>query len=229
MTANEQALFIKKYLGPRLQSAGLKTKIMIFDHNCDHPEYPIAILNDKEARQFVDGTAFHLYLGEIEALSRVHDLHPDKNLYFTEQWTSAKGNFGEDLRWHTRHLTVGAPRNWGKVVLEWNLAADRESKPHTNDGGCDQCLGALTMGDSVSRNVSYYIIAHAAKFVPPGSVRIASNVIDGLHNVAYITPDAKKVLIVVNDNDTAKKFVIRYNRKSAEASLPSGAVATFVW
>ena len=90
-------------------------------------------------------------------------------------------------------------------------------------------MGALTVGDSVTRNVSYYIIAHASKFVRPGSHRIASNIADGLHNVAFITPHNKKVLIVVNDNESAKEFVIRYDGRYAKTSLPSGGVGTYVW
>ena len=229
MTAQEQADFVKNSLGPAFEKAGIETKIVVFDHNCDHPEYPIAILNDKDAGKYIDGSAFHLYIGEIEAMSKVHEAHPDKSIYFTEQWTSGEGKFDEDLRWHTKHLIVGATRNWSRNVLEWNLAADPNFDPHTDDGGCTQCMGALTIGDSVSRNVSYYIIAHASKFVRPGSVRVASNITDGLHNAAFVDPDGKKVLVVVNDNDSAKNFVIKHNGRFAETSLTAGAVGTYVW
>jgi glucosylceramidase len=229
MTATEQATFIKNFIGPQLQQAGLKTKIILFDHNCDHPEYPITVLQDTAASKYVDGSAFHLYLGTIDALSKVHDQSPNKNLYFTEQWTSAEGKFDGDLRWHTKNLIIGAPRNWSKNVLEWNLAADFENKPFTDSGGCDRCLGAITIGDSIRRNVSYYIIGHASKFVPDGSVRIASDDTAGLPNVAYLTPAKKKVLIVLNDTNAEKVFAIKHGNKIAKASLPAGAVATFVW
>ena len=228
MTANEQADFVKNYLAPVFEATGSSTKIVIYDHNADHPEYPITVLNDEEAKQFVDGSAFHLYLGEVDALSRVHDAHPDRNIYFTEQWTSGKGEFKGDLRWHIKNIIVGATRNWSRTVLEWNLAADPEWNPHT-DGGCTECLGALTIGDSVVRNVSYYIIAHASKFVRPGSVRIGSNITDNLHNVAFQDISGKKVLVVVNDNDQPKSFGIKFNGKLAVTSLPGGAVGTFVW
>ena len=229
MTAPEQNEFIKKHLGPGFHLAGLKTKIILFDHNCDHPEYPISILNDAVTKKIVDGAAFHLYLGEIDALSTVYNAHPDKNIYFTEQWTSGKGDFGGDLRWHIKNVVIGATRNWSKVVLEWNLAADENFNPHTSDGGCTLCLGALTIGETVKKNVSYFIIGHASSFVKPGSVRIFSNQTDQLPNVAFITPDHKKVLIVVNDSEVEKAFSIRYQNKIANTILPAGAVATYVW
>ncbi len=229
MTSEEQALFIKKHLGPAFEKANIKTKIVIFDHNCDHPNYAIDILNDAEAKKYIDGTAFHLYLGEIEALSKVQNAHPDKNLYFTEQWTSSEGKFDGDLRWHVKNLIVGATRNWSRNVLEWNLASDPQFNPHTDQGGCTMCLGALTIGDEVTRNVSYYIIAHASKFVRPGSVRVASDITNDLHNVAFITPAGKKVLIVVNDSETLRKFAIKFKGSSAPVSLGAGNVGTFVW
>jgi glucosylceramidase len=229
MTSQEQAIFIKDHLGPAFEKAGIKTKIVIFDHNCDHPNYPIEILNDAAAKKYIDGSAFHLYLGEIEALSEVQKAHPDKNIYFTEQWTSPEGEFDGDLRWHVKHLVIGATRNWSRNVLEWNLAADPEFNPHTDQGGCTMCLGALTIADSVSRNVSYYIIGHASKFVPPGSIRIASNIADDLHNVAFLTPDGKKVLVVVNDSNEKKNFVIAFHGKTTVASLTAASVATYIW
>ena len=139
MQAREQAEFIKNHLGPAFKQAGLDTKIIIYDHNCDRPDYPISILNDAEARKYVDGTAFHLYAGKIDAMSTVHEAHPEKNLYFTEQWIGAPGNLRGDLAWHTRELTIGATRNWSRTVLEWNLAADPRYRPHT-PGGCSSCL-----------------------------------------------------------------------------------------
>jgi glucosylceramidase len=230
MTAEDQANFVKQSLGPVFKNANIKTRIVIFDHNCDHPEYPVAVLNDKEANPYIDGTAFHLYLGEIEALNEVYKAHPDKNLYFTEQWTSGNGSFSDDLEWHTKNLVIGAPRNWSKNVLEWNLAADENFDPHTNDGGCTLCMGALTIdGSAITRNVSYYIIAHASKFVPMGSVRIASNLINGIDNVAFLTPEGKHVLIAVNDGEDHKPFTIRSGSKMFNASLPKGGVGTFVW
>jgi len=230
MLPEQQAEFIKKSLGPAFKKANVTTKIIIYDHNADRPDYPITILNDPEANQYIDGSAFHLYGGTIDALSKVHEAHPDKHLYFTEQWIGAPGNFPEDLKWHVKTLVIGAPRYWCRTVLEWNLAADPNHQPHTDRGGCDRCLGAITIdGDKVTRNPAYYIIAHASKFVRPGSVRIESNFAGNLHNVAYKTPEGKTVLIVINDGNTTQPFNIQYAGKTVAATLDGGAVGTYVW
>lgn len=118
------------------------------------------------------------------------------------------------------------------------------------------CQGAITIsGDNVLwRNVAYYTVAHASKFVRPGSVRIAStnrgdqslglyedeqlpgvyrtvtiSQADVLPNVAFKTPDGKIVLIVVNDTWLNRTFTIQYNGAFAQVTLPAGACGTYVW
>ncbi len=228
MSATEQATFIKNHLGPAFQSAGITTKIIVWDHNCDNPTYPITILNDAAAKQFIDGSAFHLYAGSIGALSTVYAAHPDRNLYFTEQWTGANGSFDGDFKWHIRNVIIGAMRNHSKIALEWNLANDLTYGPHT-PGGCTECKGALTIGGSITRNVGYYIVAQVSKFVPQGSVRIASTESSGLGSVAFVRPDGKKVLLVLNDGPSDIVFNIKYKGKWAVTGLPAGSAGTYIW
>lgn len=230
MPANEQANFIKNSLGPAFVKAGINTKIIIYDHNLDRPDYPTAILSDPETAKYVDGTAFHLYAGNIDTMGNLHDTFPGKNLYFTEQYTAANGNFGGDLSWHIKNVIIGSMRNWSVNALEWNLANDQNYKPHT-PGGCDTCKGAVTIAgsDTYSRNVSYYIIAHASKFVPPGSVRIHSSPSGTLNHVAFSLPNGKIALIVQNENANTEMFNIRLNGKWVTVSLDAASVATYVF
>ncbi len=230
MEATEQADFIKNHLGPALHAAGLnEVELFCWDHNCDVKAYPLAVFDDPEARSYLSGSAWHLYGGDISTLSDVHTEYPEMKLYFTEQWVGSDGQFGGDLLWHVRHVLLGSIRNWSRVVLEWNLASDPFCCPHT-PGGEARCVGALTLGDgdSVVRNVAYYVIAHASKFVRPDSVRIYSDD-SALLNVAFLTPSGDIVLIALNDGAQAQSFSIRFDGKNAMASLPAGAVATYIW
>lgn len=230
MLSDEQKVFIKNHLGPEFQKAGLKTKIVVYDHNLNKPEYAINILNDPQAKKYVDGSAFHLYEGEVSAMSTVHNAHPDKNLYFTEQWTGSKDKFDGDFNWHIKNVIIGTMRNWSKTALEWNLANDQNFEPHT-PGGCTECKGAITVLDSqnFTRNVSYYIIAQASKFIPANSVRIASTETENLSSAAFRTPSGKTVLIVHNGTDDLQNFNIKFNGIVASAQLPAKSAATYIF
>ncbi|HEY2727794.1 MAG TPA: glycoside hydrolase family 30 beta sandwich domain-containing protein, partial [Parafilimonas sp.] len=229
MDANAESLFIENSLGPVFKTNNITTKIICYDHNCDRPDYPDSVLANDATNNYVDGSAFHLYAGDISALSTVHNMYPVKNVYFTEQWTGSNESFSGDLMWHLKNVIIGSMNNWSRTAIEWNLASDENYQPHTQ-GGCTECKGALTInGNNIMRNVSYYIIAQIAKFVPAGSVRISSSAVSGLYNVAFKTPQGKKVLIVLNDGSSAASFNIKYKNEFCPAAIAAGSAITYVW
>jgi len=254
--AYQQKNFIKNNLGPALRAAGLNTKIFAFDHNLDRPDYPLSILNDPDAAQYVDGSAFHHYAGDISAMTDVYMARPDKNIYFTEQLIRERsiGSPEMDIAGNVKRMIVDITRHWSRNVILWNLAADPDHDPHTDNGGCSICQGAIAIdGDMVERNVAYYTIAHASKFVRPGSVRIASTapgdrstmlfedeqrpdvfrnlpiIAEVLPNVAFKTPDGKIVLVVVNNTHKPQRCKVQHNGLFATIEIASGAVGTYVW
>jgi glucosylceramidase len=231
MLESEQEDFIKNHLGPAFQKAEIKTKIVLYDHNLDHPLYPLTILRDPEANKYIDGTGFHLYGGTVDAMTQVHNEFPDKNLYLTEQAVIERGSSSEiKLSKPVARVIIGVSRNWSNNILLWNLAADPQKGPHTNDGGCTECVGAVTIdGNHITRQLAFYTLAHASKFVRPGSVRIGSNDLEQLPNVAFKTPKGEKVLIVSNISGAPQTFSVRDHGRSFTTSLNAGSVATFVW
>jgi glucosylceramidase len=232
MLAPDQARFIEKNLGPAFQKAGIKTKIVLYDHNLNRPDYPLSILKDPAAGKYVDGSGFHLYEGKVDAMTQVHDAFPRKNLYFTEQMVIDEPATTKtlDISRPVSQIIIGATRNWSRNILLWNLAADPKFGPHTSEGGCPICEGAITIdGSNVTRNIAWYAIAHASKFVPSGSVRIDSNSTDTLPNVAFKTPDGKEVLIVANPGNAAQNFAVRQQGKAFTTFLGAGSVGTYVW
>jgi glucosylceramidase len=229
--AKEEDTFIANDLGPAFEKAGIRTKILLYDHNPDVLSYPLSIIGDPAASKYVDGTAFHLYGGDASLLSQVHDAYPKKNLYLTEQSVTERRSEGSlGIAEPIRRVMIGATRNWCRNVLLWNLAADPQNGPHTNDGGCTGCSGAITLnGDSVTKNIAYYVLEHFSQFVPPGSVRVASSEMEQLASVAFFTPQHKMVLVVSNTGNFAKPFAVKYHDKFFQTTLPPESVGTYVW
>ncbi|MDR3718187.1 MAG: glycoside hydrolase family 30 beta sandwich domain-containing protein [Bryobacteraceae bacterium] len=252
----EQLTFLRDHLAPAFAQAGLRTKVILFDHNCDRPDYPLTLLSDPVVSRLADGTGFHHYGGDMSAMSLVHTARPDKNLYFTEQMIVERpGGKTIDIAQTVKRMLLDTTRNWSKNVILWNLAADPHNNPHTNNGGCSMCQGGITIdGDATSYNLAYYTIAHASKFVRPGSVRVHSTqrgdtsvsltedeerpgirrvaAIENTTvppNVAFRRPDGKIVLIVVNDAGAPAAFSVQCDGATAELKLAAGAVGTYIW
>lgn len=228
MNSTEQKNFINQQLGPQMAAAGYgNIKIIAFDHNCDNPNYPIDVLNSSS---YVDGAAFHLYLGNIANMSTVK-IQTGKNVYFTEQYTGAGGSFIGDFGWHMQNVVIGSTTNWSKTVLEWNAANNSSLGPRT-PGGCTSCLGAITVNNSTSytRNVAYYIIGQISKFVKPGALRIASSSTSGsITSVAFKNPDGSTALVVYNSGGSLNTIKVVSGSSAFNYAVPASSAVTFNW
>jgi glucosylceramidase len=241
-------------VGPALRAAGLRTKILAYDHNWStHPDdvantppgespetdYPYEVLSSPAAR-WVAGTAYHCYSGDPSAQTALHDAYPDKGIWFTECSGShgaadpPEKFFRDTLTFHARNITIGTTRNWAKSAIAWNLALDPSGGPH--NGGCDTCTGVITVdGGTFSTNAEYYTIGHLSKFVRPGAVRIASTSFGTtgwngqIMDVAFRNPDGSTALVVHNENDDPRTFAVAVGGRSFDYTLPGGALATFTW
>ncbi|WP_339239774.1 glycoside hydrolase family 30 beta sandwich domain-containing protein [Paenibacillus sp. FSL R5-0517] len=233
MGAEEQAMFIRDDLGPALQDAGLDTRIIAYDHNWDRAvEYTGKVLGDEQAAAYIDGSAFHCYAGDPSAMSEVHERFPDKHIYFTEcsggEWSP---DFGENLSWQMSNLIIGAPRNWAKNVLLWNIALDPQGGP--TNGGCENCRGGVTIdpdSDEITRNVEYYALGHISRYVRPGAVRVDSTQEHGqIENVAFRNPNGTMVLVAANTGEADVSFDVVMDGDTFRYVLTSQSAVTLRW
>jgi len=228
----DRARFIGHDLGPLLARRPKPTLIFDWDHNWDEPSSPLRVLHDSIANRYIAGVAWHCYNGDVSVQGAVHDSFPTKDTYFTEcsggEWSPV---FADNLVWNVRTLVIGATRNWARGVLLWNLALDELHGPYT--GGCTNCRGVVTINSlsgAVTRNVEYYALAHASRFVRPGARRIGSTSgVSGIETVAFRNPDGSTALIVVNTEPADQRFALQWAGQSLELVLPAGAVATLRW
>jgi glucosylceramidase len=242
-------------LGPLLQKASPRTKILGYDHNwTTHPgdvastppgedpetDYPYKLLQTPAAK-WIAGTAYHCYSGDPSKQTDLHNAFPSKGIWFTE----CSGSHGPTdtppqifrgtLTWHARTLMLGTTRNWAKSVVNWNIALDSTGGPHL--GGCDTCTGLVTLqpDGTVTTDAEYYTIGHLSKFVKPGAVRIGSTSYGTtgwngqLMSAAFRNPDGTTALLVHNENDDPRSFTVAVGDKTFDYELPGGAIATYTW
>jgi len=227
----ERAIIIGQHVGPALSKHGLKTQILDYDHNWDDPQMPLAVLADPKARQYIAGVAWHCYEGDVPAQTPVHDAYPDKDAWQTEcsggEWSP---KWSDSLGWMTEKLIIGATNHWARGSLTWNLALDPAHGPH--HGGCAECNGVVTIDPAtgkVTRNVEYYVLGHASRFVLPGAYRVASKPrAAAIEVAAFLNPDGSRVAIL-HRNSGEGPVTVALDGERYSVALPTGSVATLRW
>ena len=232
LPAEQAAQLIGQDLGPDLRKAGLKTMVLAYDHNWDHPEYPETILADKAAAQYVAGSALHCYGGDVTAQNEIHAMFPDKGIWMTE---CSGGTWDkEPALVKTARLLIESTRNWAKSVVLWGVALDAQHGPH--DGGCGTCRPLVEIDTKqsparISYTGDFYGLAHASRFVTPGAVRVASTSFgrDALETVAFQNIDGTLALLVLNNSSSSSPCHVAWHDRTFTAEVPGGSLTTFVW
>ena len=236
MSDTAQLSLLQGYVLPALATAGLSTKVMVYDHNWDTPSYPETVLAGLTAQQMtqIAGTAWHGYSGTPGAQQTVQNLYPSLGTWMTEHsggtWISDQ--FTSDLS----EITL-VMRNSAKAYVKWSLALDQNLGPNlTQDaglGGCDTCTPIVTVNSNtgdITYDIEYYTLGQYSKFVLPGAVRIYSSNTPNLASVAFQNPDGSIALVVYNNTTTAQSFQVQWGATQAFSyTMPALAAATFTW
>lgn len=238
----QQRDFIKQALGPAFRDAGIDTKILVFDHNfnydniADQIGYPLHIYEDPDASQYVAGSAWHSYGGNVSELDQIIYEYPDKEIYFTEASIGAWNyTFENCLVNDFETIFIGSLSRMGKGVTLWNLLLDDKGGPYGSAGACTTCYGAVDISSSdyhtLTYRTHYYNIAHASKVIMPGAVRIGTEgfELDGLDYLAFRNPDGSIGVIIVNKNTGAQTLTFNTDEYSVNYEVPGRSLVSLSW
>lgn len=224
-----EAGFVAEHLGRALADTRLNTKIWIIDHNYNLWGRAIAELDDLEVNRYVDGVAWHGYLGEPSAMTRVHEAHPEKHQYWTEGGPDYKApNYATD--WADWGATfAGILRNWSRCIVGWNLALDEKGKPNIGPFDCGGMVTIHSISREISRSGQYWAFAHYARAARRGSRRIASSGdIEGVSHVAFANPDGGTAAVLTN-RGPARQITLRLTERETAVNLAADSVTNLSW
>ena len=239
-TDTEERDFVKNYLGPTLEKAGMSDKkLIVWDHNRDLVYQRASImLNDPEAAKYVWGVGFHWYEPwtggdmQFENLKRVKEAFPEVNLVFTEGCVE---RFGMDrvtdwsLGERYGHSMIN-DFNCGTVAwTDWNILLDEKGGPNHVGNFCFAPVHANTQTGELIYTNSYYYIGHFSKFIQPGAKRIScSSSRDFLESTAFQNPDGSLVVVVMNGGETDTPYHLWIAGKAVEVDSPAHSIQTLI-
>jgi glucosylceramidase len=232
-SAEEERDFVKCWLGPALQEAGLaRINIVIWDHNRDlMVQRAATVLTDPEAAKYVWGTGFHWY-GEdhFDQVQQLHDAWPDKKLLFTEgcqEGGSHRGSWALGER-YARSM-INDLNRWTVGWIDWNLALNLEGGPNHVNNLCSAPILIDAANDSFEHQSSYFYIGHFARFVKPGAKRILCAATRmSLECTAFKNEGGEVVAVVMNRLDHAQSFQIQVAGAAYPFEMPARSIATFI-
>jgi len=239
-TAEEERDFVKQYLGPTLRKEGLANKkLIVWDHNRDLMyQRASTILEDPEAAKYVWGIGFHWYETwtgggmQFESTRRTHEAFPGKNLVFTEGCIEKFDyNRLDDWALGERYgLSMINDFNSGTVAwTDWNILLDEKGGPNHVGNFCFAPIHADTRNGSLHYTNEYYYIGHFSKYIKPGAKRIVSSSSrDKLLTTAYLNPDGKIAVVVMNPNDAKVVYSLWIKGKAVAVSSFPHSISTLM-
>jgi len=239
-TGEEERDFIKKYLGPTLQKAGMANrKLIAWDHNRDLMyQRASTVLDDPEAAKYVWGIGFHWYEswtggGNIyDNVKRVAETYPNKKLIFTEGCVE-KYKFDGMAQWKLGErygLSMINDFNNGTVAwTDWNVLLDETGGPNHVGNFCFAPVHADTRTGEIYYLSSFYYIGHFSKFIRPGAKRIISSASRGqLITTAFKNTDGKIAVVVMNQSSETIPYRLWIAGQAAEVTSPPHSIQTLV-
>lgn len=218
-TAEEEKEFLRDHLYPAMKNHGYEDiEVFIWDHNKERIYERVRDTVDKETKQMITGAAFHWYSGDhFEGLDLVHRLYPDMKLIMSESCLEYSIFDEKNINSVTNrlcHEIIGDLQAGMCAFYDWNLLLDEKGGPNHVGNYCH----APFLYDTVEHKLmpqktqeQFYLFSH---FILPGSVRIASTkYTEQIDEVAYLTPENKIVVLLLNKSDQILSVNIRLNGK----------------
>ena len=212
-----EADFIRDHLGPAMKAKRDPVQIWLLDHNYDLWKRVRWQMQDPALRPFVDGVAWHGYLGTADMMSRLHDAEPGLPFYWTEggpDITDPKYTY-DWLRWGG--VFTDALANGCRSLITWNLMLDPQGKPNIGPFSCGG-LVTLNADGSLTKSGQYWALRHLSQHVRRSAVRVASHSdATELHHIAFVNPDGSAVVMLTNSGEARE---VRLTLGSREAIVP---------
>ncbi len=221
--------FVAKNLGPALRDAHIDTKIWIIDHNYSLWGRAVDELSDPEVYKYVDGIAWHGYVGTPDAMTRVHDLFPAKHAYWTEGGPDITApDYATDwAKWSSTF--AGVLRNWARCICSWNLVLDEHGKPNIGPFPCGGVVTLDSKTHAITRSGQYKAFAHYSRVLDRDAQVFASTGdLPGLSHIAAENPNGKKVLILTNQA-AEQQVQIALANQTLPLTLPADSITTLAW
>lgn len=193
-----------------------------------------------------------------DELQYAHKKAPDKHLIQSEAcvdaqvpvwnddawyWKKEATDWGwtwapeEDKKYHPKYAPVnryardiiGCLNNWVDGWVDWNMVLDTKGGPNWFENWCVAPVIVDPEKDEVYLTPIYYTLSHFSKYIRPGAKRIGfENSDDSLMVTAAENPDGSIAVVIFNEGDTEKSFILDLEDKTTQVTISAQAIQSIV-
>lgn len=231
--AKDEGIFVRDYLGPAMEAAGLSDiGIFVWDHNKEEAYQRMKeVLFDEEVSKYVRGEAVHWYTGDhFENLAIVKKMFPDKEVFFSEGCVeySRFADSGEIQKAEMyAHDIIGNLNAGISASLDWNLLLDNAGGPNHVGNFCAAPIMCDPGADTYEKRLSYYYIGQFSRYIKDGAIRIGTTrYTDGFEVTGFLNPNQSRVVVILNKSDRELPYTLREAGEGVCGKIAPHAIQT---
>ena len=239
------------HVGPLFKENQIETKIQMCEanHRLYGWNYFPQVLQNEKAAQYIGGLAFHGYdyKRNFDKIAELKQNYPQFPIWMTEVCHAYVCGYPKSKPLPNYDYSDGD--YWGNEIISdlesgvsgwiyWNMILDEKGGPwlvsehHGNPGfNAQQPVVVVNRKDkTVHYTALYYYLSHFSRYVRPGYVRIGTyESMEGIRTVAFLSPENKTVLQVLNSTNQNKDVKIRFDNRQVGLTIPAGSINTVIW
>ncbi|CAE7946404.1 Gba [Symbiodinium sp. KB8] len=236
-TGDEEASFIRDFLGPAVRQAELDLKIVAWDHNRDGMlQRAACIYSDPDVSEYVWGIGYHWYgdprfewwpgRAEVNFEDALRVLAAErklpvpvmkvlagsKHLEGAMHFPELRGRLCLDSVRQTAELRPDKHLLFTEGCwIDWNLCLDELGGPNHAGNFCLAPIICDTRTDEVLLQPAYWFLGHFARYIRPGARRVlCSSSRDLLECTAWRNLDDTLSIVVMNQSESSLEFTLRH-------------------
>ncbi len=193
-----------------------------------------------------------------EELQYAHNKAPNKYLIQTEACVDSEVPKWQDDKWYwakeatdwgwdwapekDKHLhpkyspvnryardIIGCLNNWVDGWVDWNMVLDKEGGPNWFENWCIAPVIVDPDADEVYFTPLYYTMSHFSKYIrPEAKVIDVEKTDEDLMVTAAQNPDGSIAVVVFNEGEIAKNFVLSLGEKTININVSAQALQTII-
>jgi glucosylceramidase len=217
-TAEGLSRFIGDYLGPEMQSLGVK---LMFGTMERADNRMVDTVMQAKSGQYISEISFQ-WAGKY-AIEKVHNTYPNMKLIQSES-ECGNGRNSWDFCFYIWDQMKHYFKHGATAYMYWNISLDMEAKNRWK-WTQNSLISVDPQAKTCRYNPEYFLMKHISHFVLPGAYKLETSGNDNV--LAFLNPDGNTVILTANPDKEPKNLTVKVEQSLFTFTLKPKSINTF--